>query len=299
MTARAEAMLGAVSRSAKIIEIGPSHNPALPKADGWNVRTLDHATQAELVVKYAADPNVDTSRIEEVDYVWQGGSLAEAVPQSEHGSFDAFVASHVIEHTTDLIAFFEAAQVLLKPSGLVGLAIPDKRYCFDYFQPLTTVGAVLDAHLARRSRHQPGTVFDHFAYAVMRSGAGAWSQQPVTDLRLMHDLDGARHFLDAATRSDAAYMDSHNWRFTPASFQLLMLELGWLGLTDWKIDRQTQTVGCEFYTQLRRGGAAWTRMLSGQDLQSLRLRLLKTTLIEQRAQIDWLLAGEPELGISR
>jgi predicted SAM-dependent methyltransferase len=298
MTARAEAMLGVVPRSAKLIEIGPSHNPALPKADGWNVHTIDHATQAELIEKYANDPSVDTARIEAVDYVWKSGSLAEAVPQSEHGSFDGFVASHVIEHTTDLVAFLEAAQILLKPLGSVGLAIPDKRYCFDYFQPLTTVGAVLDAHFARRSRHRAGAVFDHVAYAVAEGGNGAWSQQPVTHLSFFSDLDNARRTFEIASQSDGPYVDTHNWRFTPASFQLVMLELGWMGLTDWKIDRLKHTVGCEFFVQLRRGGTAWARKLSQQDLQSLRLRLLKRTLVEQRAQIDWLLAGEPELGLA-
>jgi hypothetical protein len=298
MTARAEAMLGTVSRSAKLIEIGPSHNPALPKGDGWNVYTIDHATRAELIEKYANDPSVDIAKIEEVDYIWKGGSLADAVPLSEHGSFDGFIASHVIEHTTDLIAFLEAAQVLLKPLGCVGLAIPDKRYCFDYFQPLTTLGTVLDAHLARRSRHRVGAIFDHVAYAVGEGGNGAWSQHPVTRLSFLSDLDAARQTFEVATQPNGPYVDTHNWRFIPASFQLIMLELGWLGLTDWKIDRIKHTVGCEFFVQLRRGGTTWARRLSQQDLQSLRMRLLKKTLIEQRAQIDWLLAGEPELSFA-
>jgi len=77
-----------------------------------------------------------------------------------YGTFDAFIASHVIEHTTDLIGFLDTAETLLCPSGIVILAIPDKRYCFDYFRPLTTTGEVLCASASRRSRHTRRIIFD-------------------------------------------------------------------------------------------------------------------------------------------
>ena len=84
-----------------------------------------------------------------MDFVWTSGPMADAVPSDLHGTFGAFIASHVIEHTTDFIGFLDAAATLLAPDGVVILAVPDKRYCFDYFRPLTTTGKVLDAHAAR------------------------------------------------------------------------------------------------------------------------------------------------------
>ena len=84
-----------------------------------------------------------------------------------HGTFDAFIASHVIEHTPDLIDFLQTSEILLKSSGVVVLAIPDKRYCFDYFQPLTTPGQVLAAHAEGRSRHTRRTAFDHVASELL------------------------------------------------------------------------------------------------------------------------------------
>jgi SAM-dependent methyltransferase len=297
VTPRAEALLGRLPCSAKIIEIGPSMNPALPKSSGWNVRTLDHATRAELVAKYEKDPNVDTSRIEEVDYVWRGGSLAGAVPSSEHGSFDALIASHVIEHTPDLVAFLEAARILLKPSGVLGLAVPDKRYCFDFFVPLTLTGDVLNAHLSKRSRHTPGAMYTQLAYTVSNDGGGAWGQHPLGELRFYHELGVARGLLADSRREEGSYVDVHNWRFTPSAFRLVLLELAWLGLCDWKPEHLSEAVGCEFVARLRRGGTAWARALPPHEFQALRLGLLKNTVIEQRAQADWLLAGEPRLGL--
>jgi SAM-dependent methyltransferase len=294
MTCRAEVLLAPVSPNARIIEIGPSYNPIAPKAAGWNTYTMDHLTKEGLVAKYRDHPGVDIDRIEEVDCVWVSGTLEDAVPTDLYGTFDAFIASHVIEHTPDLIAFLDSAAALLKPDGVVVLAIPDKRYCFDYFQPLTTTGMVLAAHVERRSRHTQCVAFDHLAYAVENGGVGAWGQHPSGEFRFFHLLEEAFDLFSTIEACES-YVDLHTWRFTPASFQLLLLELARLGKTDWKVERTTAAEGCEFFAWLRRGGLVAAASLSSAELAERRLALLKCTLIEIYAQVSWLLAGEPRL----
>jgi hypothetical protein len=292
-TSRAEILLATVPRDAHIIEIGPSYNPIAPKAEAWNTKTLDHTTRERLITKYEGKPGVDVSRIEEVDFIWTVGSLSDAVPTRLHGTFDAFVASHVVEHTPDLIAFLDAAATLLKLEGIVVLVIPDKRYCFDYFQPLTTTGQVLTAHAERRSRHTPRIAFDHVAYAIKNGGVGAWGQHPARDLSFFHlrPIEEASN-LFSSIEASKEYVDLHAWRFTPSSFELLLLELARLGETDWRIECITPANGCEFFAWLRRGGAAAAAVLTLDQLAERRLALLKRTLLETRQQIDWLLAGE-------
>src|SRR6478735_6926377 len=90
-------LLEGVARDAALMEIGPSFNPVAPKAEGWQVTIVDHASQAELVAKYAGGA-VETDRIEPVDVVWAGGPLHEAVPVERHGSYAALIACHVVEH---------------------------------------------------------------------------------------------------------------------------------------------------------------------------------------------------------
>jgi SAM-dependent methyltransferase len=249
-----------------------------------------------LVEKYRGHAGVDVNRIEEVDFVWTSGSMVEAVPSDFHGTFDAFIASHVIEHTTDLVGFLDAAATLLAPSGVVILAVPDKRYCFDYFRPLTTTGEVLHAHTMGRSRHTRRIVFDHFAYKVNSGGAGAWGQTPMQEIHFCHSLEEARHaFSTLSDDPDSSYHDLHAWQFCPASFELLMLELARIGETDWLVERITPATGCEFYVWLRRGGRAATAALSMAEFAARRLALLKRTLLETREQIEMLLAGEPDL----
>jgi hypothetical protein len=294
MPTRAEILLAPVARDSRIIEIGPSYNPIAPKSEGWNSFSIDHLTREGLVAKYTGHPGVDISRIEPVDFIWVGGMLSDAVPPEQHGSFDAFVASHVIEHTPDLIGFLDSAAALLKPDGVMSLAIPDKRYCFDYFQPLTTTGQLLEAHTNRRSRHTAGLAFDHVAYAVADDGIIAWGQRPLLGLRFLHGLEDASH-LFRTFENNPTYTDLHAWRFVPSSFELLLLELARLGETDWRVERITPPEGCEFFAWLRRGGGAHIAALSVEDISTQRMTLLKRTLLETQAQIEWLLAGEPEL----
>jgi SAM-dependent methyltransferase len=293
---RAAILLAPVPAAASIIEIGPSYNPIAPKAEGWNAKALDYTTREKLIAHYRGQPGVDVNRIEEVDFIWTGGMLSDAVPTELHGTFDAFIASHVIEHTPDLIAFLNAAAVLLRSDGIVVLAIPDKRYCFDYFQPLSTTGQVLAAHAENRSRHTSRMAFDHVAYAVRNAGVGAWSQHPVRELSFFHSIESAQKlFASTHTKEGEDYVDLHNWRFTPASFELVMLELAQLAETDWRVERITRANGCEFFAWLRRGGAAAARSLTEAELTAKRLALLKRILLETKEQIDWLLTGEPAL----
>jgi hypothetical protein len=78
---RDQILLAPVARGAQIIEIGPSYNPIAPKAGGWNTKTLDHTTREKLIAHYRGHAGVDVNRIEEVDFIWTGGLLADAVPK--------------------------------------------------------------------------------------------------------------------------------------------------------------------------------------------------------------------------
>jgi predicted SAM-dependent methyltransferase len=294
MATRAEILLEPISRTSEIIEIGPSYNPLAPKAAGWRTRTVDHTTREGLVAKYRAHPRVRVERIEEVDYVWTGGPLLDAIPSNAHGSFDAFLASHVIEHTPDFIGFLDTAAALLKPDGIVALAIPDKRFCFDYFQPLTTTGELLTAHVESRARHGKRYAFDHVAYAVGAGNVVSWGQHPVHGLHLRHTLEEARN-LFTSVEGNQDYVDIHTWRFVPASFELVLLELARFGETDWRVERITPASGCEFFAWLRRGGTTVAATLSPDELAQRRVTLLKRTLLELRAQTDWLIAGDQAL----
>lgn len=276
---RQAALLSGLPRTARVIEIGPSYSPLAPKRDGWDTTVIDHASQADLIAKYASDPNVDPSRIETVDYVWEGGSLAELIPQGEHGTFDAFIASHVIEHTTDVIGFLKAAETLIKADGTIILAVPDKRKCFDFYRyPSTTYDAIA-AFEEKRSRHDRRTHFEYGMRMANKGGAAGWLGDDTRDMVLAVPFEHAPGWLKVA--DSAGYVDAHNWVFVPASFELLMLELVALDYLDLRVERVSEAPATEFHAWLRKGRG---EQPSGEAMQRQRMMLMNRIIVELAEQ---------------
>lgn len=232
------------------LEIGPSHNPIAPKKDGFNVHILDHLPAEQLREKYKGHEGhgVILENIEEVDYVWNGEPFSELIGQTD--CYDWIIASHVIEHVPDMISFLRQCSDILKKDGKISLVIPDKRYCFDYFSPLSSTGNFLDAYLEKRTRPSPGQVFDHFSNAAKRYGKIAWSYDGLGEanelLQTFHDAEAWYQ----KTKDTADYVDVHCSRFTPSSFLLIVSDLFNLGLINLEVISFFGTEGCEFYITL-------------------------------------------------
>ena len=108
-----------------------------PKKQGLRVYVLDHCDKKALIEKYRRhEGNIEN--IEEVDFVWDGRSYTELIGRRH--IYDWIIGSHVLEHTSDLIGFLNDCDSLLKKDGVLSLAVPDKRYCFDRFRPLSGIG---------------------------------------------------------------------------------------------------------------------------------------------------------------
>ena len=246
-TSREEKIFHLLDRDGCGLEIGPSIRPLAPKKKGFKVQSIDHLTAKELKEKYR-DHGINLDEIEEVDFVWSGQPLPELVGKTK--CYDWIIASHVIEHVPNLISFLQECERLLTNKGILSLAVPDKRYCFDYFSPISSTGAILDAHGEKRTKPSQGQIFEHYANACSRRGAISWS----TGLRgppdkLIHPFDEARANWQRAS-SSPDYIDVHCWRFTPLSFQVLIADLSKLGLVNLEIKHAFPRTGSEFYVSL-------------------------------------------------
>ncbi len=207
------------THKSRLLEIGPSYNPIIPKSMGYPVTVMDHAPQAELVAKYATY-GVDTSKIEAVDLI---ATSVKSLP-SDQTDFDLIIASHLIEHTTDFIDFINSCAERLSSNGCLILIIPDKRFCFDFFRPLTSPGSVINASFYKHANHVGG-LFDHYAYFCNSSGHTAWNSVPrLARLRLTHTSKDTMQAFSKAQET-AEYTDAHEWVFTPNSFRHLISEL--------------------------------------------------------------------------
>lgn len=229
------------------LEIGPSFNPLAPKAKGYNVHILDHASTSGLKEKYQGH-GVNLDNIEEVDFVWHGEKLQDLIGNTE--CYDWIIASHVIEHTPCLVSFLQQCEVLLKPGGILSLAVPDKRYCFDYFSPISSTGQILDAWSTHRIKPSAGQVFDHYANAAKRYNSISWRADGLGGANeLVHSLQEAKTQWGKASSTED-YIDVHCWRFIPKSFEVILSDLKVLNLICLSVKSTFKTVGCEFYVSL-------------------------------------------------
>jgi SAM-dependent methyltransferase len=251
---REEKLLLHVRKEGIGVEIGASHSPIASKRDGFNVHVIDHATREELIEKYRDDEAVRLDRIEEVDYVWKGEDYAELTGNREF--YDWILASHVIEHTPDLIGFLRSCEAILKTDGVLSLAIPDHRYCFDHFRPISSLSTVIDAHHSNATRHTPGSIAEYFLNFTHKCDYPGWSE-----VHCLPDVFTFRFGLEeVADRMRQAaeskeYIDCHAWCFTPHSFRLMIHDLNALGLIKLNEVEFFPSEGCEFHVALSKGGA--------------------------------------------
>ena len=261
------------------LEIGASYGPILPKKDGFRVTTVDHLTAAELRAKYAhLGSAVDA--IEHVNYVWREGPLHRVFARQ---SFDAVVSSHLLEHQPDLLGFLQDCSELLRPGGEVLSIVPDKRFCFDYFQPLTDVATIIRNHECGVERHG----FESLYRASMAVTVGerlGWGQEPFEEFRLIDNdpkaiLQRSKAFAD---RGD--YVDAHAGYFTPTSLRLIVSELHFLGLIDLAVTASSPAQGCEFLIVFEKVGPCG---LTLQEFAAEKHRLLRQLVEEDAARVHF------------
>lgn len=289
MRTRVEFLLSTSTKDSLILEVGPAHAPIAPKSQGWRTSIIDAQNAEELHQKFlGTGSNVDA--IEEVDFVWHSGTIENTIPATLHGSFDTIIASHVIEHIPDLVRFFQSASKLVKSGGSIALAIPDYRFCFDCFKSPSTTADLISAYCQGAVRHTRRTIFDHIAYSALHNGAGAWGQHPVKDFSFMYSLQRAWQTVrEIENENCGSYIDSHSWQFTPARFQLAILELRHLDLIDWHIEVLDRPVGCEFLVILRRDGLT---AINEDSLDAARLSFLRESIEEAGVQARFMAASQ-------
>lgn len=123
------------------IEIGALNAPlTVPKTA--QVRYVDVMTAEKAQSFYTAEDGSPISNLgvapksyAPVDIVDNGETLATFMEASQ----DFIIANHFIEHCQDPIGTILRHFQVLRPGGILYMAVPDKRYTFDLPRPVTTL----------------------------------------------------------------------------------------------------------------------------------------------------------------
>lgn len=254
MTARQRA-LDAVCPSGRLgVELGPLNRPLIQREDG-DILYADHRSTDDLRAKYAGHDAVigpDAQRIVDVDLVLEHQSLAEAL--GPRAPVDYIVASHVMEHIPDPIGWLNDLAAVLREGGVIFLAVPDKRFTFDYHRRPSTTAELVGHHIAGAKLASPTQVFDYVSRVAEVDPFAVWAgrerdPKPIFEGQLARALDDARNVAAQGT-----YYDAHCTVYTPVSFLAVFREVIELGLIPFEIARldPTEHNTIEFFATLRK-----------------------------------------------
>jgi SAM-dependent methyltransferase len=117
------------------LEIGALHNP-LRVSSRAKVRYVDRLPVAGLRAQY---PDLRDKNLVRVDVVDDGERLETVGTATQ----DFVIANHFLEHCQDPIRTLESFFRVLRPGGILYMAVPDKRLTFDRARPVTPLAHVL------------------------------------------------------------------------------------------------------------------------------------------------------------
>jgi len=200
-------------KNSRGIEYGALANPIVNKSQS-NVIYADYTTTQELVKNSKDDPSVKISDIVEVDVNLsepESGKVLQAL-----GPFDYIVASHVFEHLPNPLAWLKVASSLLCDGGIISLAIPDKRYTFDFFRRLSEPYDWLTSYIDSNERPTTAQLLDHYLNVRVVDTLTAWSEEPTLSKCPRHHDD--RLAIDLARRGKLTYVDCHCFVYTDDVF---------------------------------------------------------------------------------
>lgn len=200
---------------------------------------MDHVDTPSLRAKYHGDPQVNADNLVHVSGVWGEKGLPEIA--AAVAPVDFLVASHVIEHVPNLIAWLNEIESVLKTTGSLRLAIPDRRYTFDLLRSETVLADVLAAYLVGARIPQIRQVIDDVANVTSVDTWHVWDGTlDRSRLTYLH-APAAIESLARDVLENQNYHDVHCWVFTPSSFAQLMGRMAELGYHSFKCVQHFQT----------------------------------------------------------
>jgi predicted SAM-dependent methyltransferase len=284
---RREQLLRHITKWQKGIEIGPWFAPLAAKREGYNCLSFDVFDTETLKKNAEGDPfvhNSQVSSIEAVDIVGNSTDIYDVIAaRRELSTFDYILSSHNFEHLPNPIKFLQGCEKVLKLGGYLSMAVPDKRTCFDYFRPVSTLGSWLEAYTNGCIRPTPVQGFEQASFHCKYSDGDeeCYSFPLAKDpgkiypqMTLKNSFDG---YMQRKGIVDEKYHDTHCWTFTPSSLHSILLDIIFLKLVEFDVEEISETNGNEFYVHLRREGR---RTVEDSGFYAKRELLLRSAIDE-------------------
>ncbi len=209
------------------LEIGALNVPTILPGE-CDANFLDWFSTEHLRARHQDNPVVPPDTIVPIDYVVSDANFAPVVDRR----FDLLMAHHVVEHIPDLIGWFAQLSELAGPDGYLFLAVPDRRYTFDYFRPEDDAVDVVRAHLDGLERPSKFQIAKHLYYFTNLRHTEVWEGNIPDALEPRMSFKKA---MEQAETLAEGYADVHCWIFTKTTFERTVDALHSAGYIDWTI----------------------------------------------------------------
>jgi len=235
-----------IPKPARVLEIGPYNNPALSKANYPNLKYMDIFTSEQI--------NLDQTRYTHTVEIPSIDIIADpkATPTfSTDLKFDFIFSAHNIEHYPDIITHLnEVATLAASPNTKYFLAVPDRRYCFDYYQQESSFSDMITAYQLGIKQHTADSYIKNKLYATHNNIWAHWMDDHGEDPRTKDiDSEELKKLVAEAFNPKTDFADIHAWVFTNDSFMRNINTLNELGLQPWYVDivSKPKSMTPEFY----------------------------------------------------
>ncbi len=268
--------------SKKGIEIAPYHKPILPKTDGHNVFILDVFDTDRLRTNAKNDKDIDKegeAKIEPVDFVGDACEIGAIITKAGMaGQFGYVVSSHNFEHLANPIKFLQGVGAALETGGVLSMAVPDYRLCFDRFRVPTRLSDWLVAYHSNKKQPAPTDLFDRWTGTTVLQDRSAYiatldnPNPPTPYLECLHLRDQYQVFCERL-KTPGPYQDTHCSVLFPDLLELYLRDLRHLGLIDLKLIDSPKQNGAEFFVYLKK--VATPSQTNEEDHRKVREGLLR------------------------
>ena len=220
-------------KNARILEFGPLNRPIFKKSKFENVKYADIKSTDDIKKMYGGNEylkktgiRVDIDSIVNIDYVINK-SYKEYFKNTE--KFDVVVLSHVIEHMTDIINFFEDVAHIIKPNGKLIIIYPDKRFCFDHYRNSISFREALYLH--ENAKYKNYLKADFLSNVVKNNDPVTFWEDLKTNI--CDKKKNTESFINALKGSDE---DVHYFPFDALSFYKFLIDMTQNNFLSLKID---------------------------------------------------------------
>ncbi len=195
------------------LEIAPLFRPTLER-NRYDIYYCDCCPAEESRKKHKGYDHED---IVDIDFIWTPGTrLCDAAPKGI--KFNYVIASHVIEHVPDPVGFILDIFEAMRGGGILSLAVPDKRKCYDYFRRETDVAQLVHNFMNKITIPSTEQIFDFLTNNIDTSYNQPWlTGEKFEECKRCYTDEQALSFCRHVLLT-GQYLDVHCSVFTPDGF---------------------------------------------------------------------------------